>query len=197
MQRRRARSNGEGVGTEERPRFQRFAAAMAHARATGAPELALYDGQPTPYDGQPVAPYQPATYDDQPATYDDQPDAHDDQFTHHDDRFAAYDDQPAAYDDRFSDYDDQPAPFSSPVVRPALRPVAPRSRGAHGRAVLRWLGIGSCVLLVCVLIAGWLAWPESARLVGRWLAAEQSDGTARAQTVIPAPPPAPTAAADR
>jgi hypothetical protein len=197
MQRRRARSNGEGVGTEERPRFQRFAAAMAHARATGAPELALYDGQPTPYDGQPVAPYQPATYDDQPATYDDQPDAHDDQFTHHDDRFAAYDDQPAAYDDRFSDYDDQPAPFSSPVVRPALRPVAPRSRRARGRAVLRWLGIGSCVLLVCVLIAGWLAWPESARLVGRWLAAEQSDGTARAQTVIPAPPPAPTAAADR
>jgi hypothetical protein len=190
MQRRRARSNEEGVGTEERPRFQRFAAAMAHARATGAPELALYDGQPAPYDGQPAAPYQPATYDDQPDVHDDQPDAQDGQFTDHDDQFADH-------DDRFTDYDDQPAPFSSPVVRPALRPVAPRSRRARGRAVLRWLGIGSCVLLVCVLIAGWLAWPESARLVGRWLAAEQSDGTARAQTVIPAPPPAPTAAADR
>jgi hypothetical protein len=194
MQRRRARSNDEVVGTEERPRFRRFAAAMAHARATGAPELALYDGQQPPYDGQPAVPYQPAApY--QPATYDDQPDGQDARFTDQDDQFTAYDDQPAAYDDRFTDYDDQPAPFSSPVVRPALRPVARRPRRA--RAVLRWLGIGSCVLLVCVLIAGWLAWPESARLVGRWLAAEQSDGTARAQTVIPAPPPDPTAAADR
>ena len=167
---------------------------MAHARATGAPELALYDGQQPPYDGQPAVPYQAAApY--QPATYDDQPDGQDARFTDQDDQFTAYDDQPAAYDDRFTGYDDQPVPFSSPVVRPALRPVARRPRRA--RAVLRWLGIGSCVLLVCVLIAGWLAWPESARLVGRWLAAEQSDGTARAQTVIPAPPPDPTAAADR
>ena len=223
MQRRRARPN-EVVGRERRPRFERFSAAMAHARATGAPELGLYDGEPAPYDGQPADVVQPARPVDRPAAHDDRPGADydqpsadyersgasyeqrrayhestadEDRFTAPDDRFAAYEDQfppedqltapedrfaadedPFPHDDRFPAdedrfpaYNGQPAGFYSPVPRPALRPVARRSLGARAWAVLRWLGIAGCVLVVCLLIAVWLAWPESARLLSRWLAA--------------------------
>jgi hypothetical protein len=207
MQRRRAPSNNELVGKPKRPRFERFAAAMEHARATDAPELGLYndeaaangDGrtpygehgdQPTGYDEQPTV------YGDQPAAYGDRPTGYDEQAAEYYDQRTAYYDQRAVYEDPPAAYDGQPAAFSSPVPRPALRPVAPRSRRARARAALRWIGIGSCVLVVCLLIAGWLAWPETARLVGRWLAAEQSGETAQAQTLIPAPQPDPKAAAD-
>ena len=191
---------------------------MEHARATDAPELGLYDDEAaangdgrTPYGDQPtVHGDQPARYRDQPTGYDeaaagydeaaagyDEPAAgYDEPAAEYDEPAAAYDDQRAVYHDQRAVYEDQPAAyhvqpaaFSSPVPRPALRPVAPRSRGARARTVLRWLAIGSCVVVVCALIAGWLAWPESARLVGRWLAAVQSGETAQAQTVTPAPLP--------
>ena len=151
---------------------------------TGAPELGLYDGEPVPYDGQP-APYdgqpadavQPTRPDDQPATHGGPPSAYYEQpraydgFTADEAQFSAHEDQLTAYEDRLPAYNGRPAAFSSPVVRPALRPVAPRARGRGGRAVLRWLGIAGCVLVVCLLIAGWLAWPETARLLSLWLAA--------------------------
>jgi hypothetical protein len=191
MQRRRAPSNNGLVGTQKRPRFERFAAAMEHARATDAPELGLYDDEAAANgDGRTAYGDQPTLYGDQPAAYGDQPTGG------YDEEAAAYYDHPVAYDDPPAAYDDPPAAFSSPVPRPALRPVAPRSRRSRARAALRWVGIGSCVLVVCVLIAGWLAWPESARLVGRWLAVVQSGETTQAQTVTPAPLPAPKPAAD-
>ena len=129
---------------------------------------------PRPYDGRLTAPHA-----DRPVTH-----THDDQWSVYDRPAAA--DEVVAYEDRFSAYNGRPTVFS-PVVRPALRPLAPRTRRARGRAVLHWLAIAACVLIVCALLAGWLAWPESARLVGRWLAAEQSGGTAHAHTVIAAP----------
>ena len=175
---------------------------MEHARATDAPELGLYDdeaaangdGRTANGDGRTAYGDPPTLYGDQPAAYGapvygDQPAAYHDQPTGYEEEAAAYYDRPVAYDD-------PPAAFSSPVPRPALRPVAPRSRRGRARAALRWVGIGSCVLVVCVLIAGWLAWPESARLVGRWLAVVQNGETTQAQTMIPAPLPAPKPAAD-
>ena len=44
-------------------------------------------------------------------------------------------------------------------------------RPSRGRATLRWVGIGSCVLVVGMLLASWLMWPQAAQLFGRWLAA--------------------------
>jgi hypothetical protein len=42
---------------------------------------------------------------------------------------------------------------------------------ARRRTALRWVGIGSCVLVVCGLLVSWLVWPQTAQLLGRWLAA--------------------------
>jgi hypothetical protein len=218
MQRRRAPSNNELAGRQKRPRFERFAAAMEHARATDAPELGLYDDEAaangdgrsangdgrTPYGDQPTASRdQPAPYWDQPTGYDEPATGYDEPAIGYDEPATGYDDQRTAYYDQRAVYEDQPASYhvrpaalSSPVPRPALRPVAPRSRRARARAALRWIGIGSCVVVVCLLIAGWLGWPETARLVGRWLAAEQSGETTQAQTLIPAPEPDPKPPAD-
>ena len=221
MERRRARPNNRVMGTDERPRFERFAAAMERARANEAPELGLYEGpaeyddgpaadrdppatndyhlpvdddqfaivvddcaveddQPPAYDYVPAA-HVPAAYNDRSTAYADAPAPYNDRRAYHPDRPAAdrdgpaayheqrggYDDRPPTYHNRSAAYDGPPAAFGPPGARPALRPVVPRPRRARGWAALRWLGIAGCVLIVCVLIAGLLAWPETVRLLGR------------------------------
>ncbi|HSA80927.1 MAG TPA: hypothetical protein VLE23_08890 [Geminicoccaceae bacterium] len=212
-------------GKNDRPRFERFAAAMAQARANEAPVLGLYeDGPategeraatyaypPTAYADRPAYDDEPAAFADEPAAYADRPTAYNGQpaeygdrpaYYHnrpaypddavgYPDRPAEYDDEPPPYHDRWAAYDGLPAGVSSSAARPALRPVVPRPRRARGRAALRWLGVAGCVLIVCVLIASWLTWPETARLFDRWLAGEWAE----VQAVIPAPSPDPMAAA--
>jgi hypothetical protein len=72
----------------------------------------------------------------------------------------------------------------------AQRPEGPPPRLARRRTTLRWIGIGSCVLVVGVLLASWLVGPQPAQLLGRWLATGESGAVARAATVLSGSPPA-------
>jgi hypothetical protein len=63
-------------------------------------------------------------------------------------------------------------------------------RPSPGRTTLRWVGIGGCVLVVCVLLASWLMWPQTAQLFGHWLAMDESRTGAHGETVSTGSPPA-------
>jgi hypothetical protein len=63
-------------------------------------------------------------------------------------------------------------------------------RPSHGHAVLRWVGIGGCVLVVCMLLASWLMWPQTVQLFGRWLAMDEGRTGAHGETVAGSPPAA-------
>ncbi|MCC2665550.1 MAG: hypothetical protein K0R41_4281 [Geminicoccaceae bacterium] len=63
-------------------------------------------------------------------------------------------------------------------------PGAAGSRRSRRRTALRWVGIGSCLLVVGGLLVSWLVWPQTAQLVSRWLAAEQGGAAARIESVL-------------
>jgi hypothetical protein len=52
------------------------------------------------------------------------------------------------------------------------------------RTALRWVGIGSCVLVVCGLLVSWLVWPQTSELLGRWLAAGQGEAAASLESAL-------------
>jgi hypothetical protein len=167
------------------PRFPRFTAAIAAARAAHAPWLMALD-EPAPYD-EPAPRDEPAPYDG-PAAYDEP---------------APYD-GPAAYDEP-TPYDDAAADDVRPGfdrVAAAPRAVYPHAADPPKSTVARWLGIGSCVALVAIVAATMLKQPigaEVERLIRPWLAWQHDHEVAAPATdpVLPperaaAPKPAPS-----
>jgi hypothetical protein len=84
----------------------------------------------------------------------------------------------------------QLALYTDPSDEAAGPPGAAGSRRARRRTALRWVGIGSCLLVVGGLLVSWLVWPQTAQLVTRWLAAEPGGAAARIESVRLSSPPA-------